>query len=212
MPMRLITRASWEISNMSDLINDLQDDAFLQDLRKQMLRFAMIQLSDSHLADDVVQEALMGALKSSQAFRGQAALKTWVFAILKNKIADALRQKHRHEQVRVLLQEDEELEDFSDVFKPNGHWQPAERPASWGNPQETLDQTQFWAVFEFCLDHLPNQQGRAFMMREFVELSTQEICQELGITLTNLNVLLHRARMRLRECLNIKWFALEATK
>jgi RNA polymerase sigma-70 factor (ECF subfamily) len=205
-------RASWEISNMTDSLIDLQDDAFLQDLRKQMLRFTVAQLSDSHLADDVVQEALMGALKGTQSFRGQAAIKTWVFAILKNKIADALRQKHRHEQARVLLQEDEELEDFSDAFKPNGHWQSEARPASWGNPQDSLDQAQFWTVFEYCLDHLPNQQGRAFMMREFVELSTQEICQELGITLTNLNVLLHRARMRLRECLNIKWFELEATQ
>lgn len=197
---------------MTDSLIDLQDDAFLQDLRKQMLRFTVAQLSDSHLADDVVQEALMGALKGTQSFRGQAAIKTWVFAILKNKIADALRQKHRHEQARVLLQEDEELEDFSDAFKPNGHWQLEARPASWGNPQDSLDQAQFWTVFEYCLDHLPNQQGRAFMMREFVELSTQEICQELGITLTNLNVLLHRARMRLRECLNMKWFDLEATQ
>ena len=184
---------------MTDSLIDLQDDAFLQDLRKQMLRFTVAQLSDSHLADDVVQEALMGALKGTQSFRGQAAIKAWVFAILKNKIADALRQKHRHEQSRVLLQENEELEDFSDAFKPNGHWQLEARPASWGNPQDSLDQAQFWTVFEYCLDHLPNQQGRAFMMREFVELSTQEICQELGITLTNLNVLLHRARMRLRE-------------
>lgn len=197
---------------MTDSLIELQDDAFLQDLRKQMLRFTVAQLSDSHLADDVVQEALMGALKGTQSFRGQAAIKTWVFAILKNKIADALRQKHRHEQARVLLQEDEELEDFSDAFKPNGHWQPEARPASWGNPQDSLDQAQFWTVFEYCLDHLPNQQGRAFMMREFVKLSTQEICQELGITLTNLNVLLHRARMRLRECLNMKWFDLEATQ
>ena len=197
---------------MTDSLIDLQDDAFLQDLRKQMLRFTVAQLSDSHLADDVVQEALMGALKGTQSFRGQAAIKTWVFAILKNKIADALRQKHRHEQARVLLQEDEELEDFSDAFKPNGHWQLEARPASWGNPQDSLDQAQFWTVFEYCLDHLPNPQGRAFMMREFVELSTQEICQELGITLTNLNVLLHRARMRLRECLNMKWFDLEATQ
>lgn len=197
---------------MTERMIDLQDDVFLQDLRKQMLRFTIVQLSDSHLADDVVQEALMGALKGAQAFRGQAAIKTWVFAILKNKIADALRQKHRHEQARVLLQEDEELEDFSTAFRPNGHWQPDARPTSWGNPEEALDQRQFWTVFEFCLDHLPNQQGRAFMMREFVELSTQEICQELGITLTNLNVLLHRARMRLRECLNIKWFNSEVTK
>lgn len=195
----------------SETLADLANDAFLQDLRRQMLRFASAQLSDTHLADDVVQEALVGALKGAQAFRGHAAIKTWVFAILKNKIADALRHKHRHEQARVLLQEDEEMEDFSDAFRPNGHWQPSARPATWMNPQESLDQTQFWMIFEACLDGLPAKQGRAFMMREFVEMSTEEICQEMGISLTNLNVLLHRARMRLRECLNIKWFEMEAT-
>ncbi len=197
--------------NVNEPVTDLANDAFLQDLRKQMLRFATVQLSDTHLADDVVQEALVGALKGAQAFRGQAAIKTWVFAILKNKIADALRQKHRYEQARVLLQEDEEMEDFSDAFRLNGHWQPSARPATWMNPQESLDQSQFWMIFEVCLDGLPAKQGRAFMMREFVEMSTEEICQEMDISLTNLNVLLHRARMRLRECLNIKWFETEAT-
>jgi len=185
---------------------DLTDDTFLQDLRRQMLRFATVQLSDSHLAEDVVQEALVGALKGTQAFRGQAALKTWVFAILKNKIADALRQKHRAGEARALLHEDGESEDFSDAFRPNGHWQPVSRPAAWSHPQEALDQTQFWRVFELCLDQLPVKQGRAFMMREFIEMSTEEICLEMDVSLTNLNVLLHRARMRLRECLNIKWF------
>jgi len=182
------------------------DDAFVQDLRRQMLRFATVQLSDSHLAEDAVQEALLGALKGAQSYRGQAALKTWVFAILKNKIADVLRQKHRNAEARALLQEDEENEDFSDSFRTNGHWQPTSRPAAWSHPQEALDQTQFWLVFELCLDQLPGKQGRAFMMREFIEMSTEEICREMDVSLTNLNVLLHRARMRLRECLNIKWF------
>lgn len=193
-------------------MTDLKDDDFLQDLRRQMLRFATVQLSDSHLADDVVQEALMGALKGTQSFRGQAAIKTWVFAILKNKIADALRQKNRNTEARALLQEDEESEDYLDAFRPNGHWQPASRPAAWSHPQEALDQTQFWLVFELCLEHLPDKQGRAFMMREFVELSTEEICQEMNVSLSNLNVLLHRARMRLRECLNIKWFQAGVTR
>jgi len=193
-------------------VTDLANDIFLKELRKQMLRFATLQLSDSHLADDVVQEALMGAIKGTQAFRGQAAIKTWVFAILKNKIADALRKKHRYEQASMLLQESEEQEDFSDVFRANRHWQPTARPTTWSNPQEALNQSQFWIVFEACLEHLPVKQGRAFMMREFVELSTDEICQEMGITLSNLNVMLHRARMRLRECLNIKWFESEAMK
>ncbi|MFZ2662825.1 MAG: sigma-70 family RNA polymerase sigma factor, partial [Rhodoferax sp.] len=73
----------------------LADTAFLNDLRRQMIKFASLQLSNSHAAEDAVQEALMGALKNAKSFAGRAALKTWVFAILRNKIADSLRQKMR---------------------------------------------------------------------------------------------------------------------
>lgn len=184
----------------------LSDAGFLTDLRRQMIKFATLQLSNSHLAEDAVQEALVGALKNAKSFAGRAALKTWVFAILKNKIADTLRHKQRTVNASSLVREDEENEDFSDLFDQRGHWQPEERPATWGNPQESLHQGQFWQVFEVCLEGLPGAQARVFMMKEFIELDTQEICAEAGITVTNLNVMLHRARLRLRECLENRWF------
>jgi len=184
----------------------LTDTAFLNDLRKQMVKFATLQLSNSHLAEDAVQEALLGALKNAKSFAGRAALKTWVFAILKNKIADTLRQKQRMVDASSLLREDEEGEDFSELFNRKGFWQEDEKPASWGNPQASLHQHQFWKVFEVCLEALPGNQARVFMMKEFVELDSHEICSTVGITLTNLNVMLHRSRLRLRECLENTWF------
>lgn len=187
-------------------ISVLTDTAFLNDLRRQMLKFATLQLSDSHLAEDAVQEALIGALKNAKSFAGRAALKTWVFAILKNKIADVLRQKQRLVDASSLLREDEEKEDFSELFDQKGFWQKDERPASWGNPQDSLHQNQFWKVFEICLEGLPGHQARVFMMKEFVELDSQEICATVGISTSNLNVMLHRSRLRLRECLENNWF------
>lgn len=184
----------------------LSDTAFLADLRRQMVKFANLQLSNSHAAEDAVQEALVGALKNAKSFAGRAALKTWVFAILRNKIADVLRQKLRMVDASSLLREDEEGENFSELFNPKGHWQKDERPAIWGNPQDALRQNQFWKVFEICLEGLPGNQARVFMMKEFIELDTDEICATVGITTTNLNVMLHRSRMRLRECLEIRWF------
>jgi RNA polymerase sigma-70 factor (ECF subfamily) len=184
----------------------LSDTAFLNDLRRQMIKFATLQLSNSHAAEDAVQEALMGALKNAKSFAGRAALKTWVFAILRNKIADTLRQKMRTVDTSSLLREDEEGEDFSELFDHRGHWQADERPATWGNPQNALHQNQFWKVFEVCLEGLPGKQARVFMMKEFVELETHEICTTVGITTTNLNVMLHRSRLRLRECLENNWF------
>jgi RNA polymerase sigma-70 factor (TIGR02943 family) len=184
----------------------LSDTAFLNDLRRQMVKFATLQLSNPHLAEDAVQEALVGALKNAKSFAGRAALKTWVFAILKNKIADALRQKQRMVDASSLLREDEEDEDFSELFDQKGHWLSDERPASWGNPNEALQQQQFWKVFEICLERLPGHQARVFMMKEFVELDAPEICATVGISTSNLNVMLHRSRLRLRECLENNWF------
>lgn len=184
----------------------LSDTAFLNDLRRQMIKFATLQLSNSHAAEDAVQEALMGALKNAKSFAGRAALKTWVFAILRNKIADTLRQKMRTVNASSLLREDDEGEDFSELFDRRGHWQADEKPATWGNPQNALHQNQFWKVFETCLEGLPANQARVFMMKEFVELETHEICTTVGITTTNLNVMLHRSRLRLRECLENNWF------
>lgn len=184
----------------------LADTEFLDALRRQMLKFATLQLSDSHLAEDAVQEALVGALKNAQSFAGRAALKTWVFAILKNKIADVLRQKQRLVYTGSLLQDEDENEDLSDLFNSRGHWQSDERPTNWGNPQDALRESQFWKIFEVCLENLPPKQGRVFMMKEFVELDSNEICAEVDISVSNLNVLLHRARLRLRECLENRWF------
>ena len=187
-------------------VSILSDTAFLTDLRRQMVKFATLQLSNGQHAEDAVQEALMGALKNAKSFAGRAALKTWVFAILKNKIADVLRQKQRMVEASSLLHEDEEGEDFSELFDRKGFWQSDEKPATWGNPQASLHQNQFWKVFELCLEALPGNQARVFMMKEFVELDSGEICSTVGITTSNLNVMLHRSRLRLRECLENTWF------
>lgn len=185
----------------------LTDQRFLAELRRQMLAFARLQLNDEHQAEDVVQEALAGALKNADAFARRAALKTWVFAILKNKIADQLRGRYRQAE----LIDDSACnigDDFDDQkFDKRGHWSPDERPQSWGSPQKLVHERQFWAVFDACLNRLPTRQGRVFMMREFLELSTDEICHAADLTVSNLNVLLFRARAQLRECLEHNWFA-----
>lgn len=182
------------------------DNQALAALHQQMLRFARLQLGDPHLAEDSVQEALAGALQNAAAFTGQAALRTWVFAILKHKIADTLRHKQRLTDASNLLRSDEEEQDFAALFDSSGHWPSAERPRAWGNPDEAVLENQFWRVFEACLDNLPGAQARVFMMREFIELESDEVCRAVDISLSNLNVMLYRARMRLRECLDSRWF------
>lgn len=182
------------------------DASFVEELRRQMIHFATLQLSDRHLAEDAVQEALIGAMKNSQCFAGRSAFKTWVFAILKHKIADLLRQRRRQVEPNPLPQWDDDDEDWDQRFDRKGFWNPDDRPQEWGQPESSLHNTQFWRVFETCLEHLSGQQARVFMMREFVGLETQEICAELHLTVSHLNVLLYRARLRLRKCLESRWF------
>lgn len=189
---------------------DLTDEAFLRELREQMLKFARLQLNDEQLAEDAVQEALIGALKNARSFARQSALKTWVFAILKNKIADTLRGKYRRNEVSDdddcnSCNKSDNLDD--ELFNDGGHWRAEERPMNWGAPQKMVYDEQFWKVMDTCLNHLPANQARAFMMREFIELTTDEICESMEVTVSNLNVMLYRARLRLRECLENHWFA-----
>ena len=190
----------------------LTDPVFLEDLRRQMLKFATLQLNDPDLAEDAVQEALIGALKNTASFRGAAALKTWVFAILKNKIADTLRQRQRLVYAGSLLKsgDDEDEETGPSLFDTRGFWQPHERPLDWGDPEASFHQSDFWRVFNTCLDGLPPRQARVLMMREFIELESAEICATVGMTTSNLHVTLHRARLRLRDCLENHWFSGEA--
>lgn len=198
--------SEYEVGN-SEQENILLDSKFVEALRVQMLKFATLQLSDPHLAEDAVQEALVGAMKNVSSFGGRSALKTWVFAILKNKIADTLRQKQRMVFVSSLFSdEEEEDKSIEALFNGKGFWHVHERPANWTDPEQSLHNGEFWRVFEACLEGLPPKQARIFMMREFVELETEEICESLGLSVSNLHVILHRARLRLRECMENNWF------
>lgn len=185
------------------------DNALIIDIRQDLLRFAQLQLRDAAMAEDAVQEALTAAITSEQQFSGRSALKTWVFGILRNKIVDLIRQRSRTTNLSALFDaEGEALDDAYDaLFRESAHWHPATRPSVWRDPEDSLQDQQFWTVFEVCLNHLPENTARVFMMREFLEFETSEVCQELNLSTSNCHVILHRARNGLRRCLENGWFA-----
>jgi RNA polymerase sigma-70 factor (TIGR02943 family) len=173
--------------------------------RTYLLRFARLQLRNDAWAEDVVSETLLVALDKPQSFGGRSQLRTWLVGILKHKIVDAMRRQQR--EVTLDSGTDDDQADPLDhiAFKKDGHF--AERPADWGNPEQDLGSRQFMAVLDACTQKLPPVQGRLFLMREWLEMSSEEICKELALTPTNLYVQLHRARLRLRECLELHWFS-----
>ena len=193
---------------MNDPQQAWMNDAAIEEIRREMIKFAQLQLRDATLAEDVVQEALVAALANAKEFAGRSALKTWVFAILRNKIVDHIRLQSRTTNVSALAPEEESLDQsFETLFKGNDHWRPENRPTNWGDPEESLRQQRFWDVFDACLNHLPENTARVFMMREFLEFETAEVSRESRITVSNCNVILHRARNGLRRCLEKSWFA-----
>jgi len=188
-------RSPYTATDMNDIATQLDK------LRPVLLKYAQLQLRNSAWAEDAVSETLLAALEKPQSFAGQSQLKTWLIGILKHKLIDQIRRNSR--EMSTSAEDGEDIAE--DLFKPDGHWREA--PQDWGDPEHCLRQLDFMRVLEACVEHLPGQQGRLFMMREWLELDTEEICKELAISPTNLWVMLHRARLRLRECLQLNWFA-----
>ena len=170
-------------------------DKELTKIREQMLKFATLQVGDSVLAEDLVQESFLSAFNHLEQFKRQAAFKTWVFAILKNKIIDFLRQKGK----LVLETEIEDEEQTNHFFDEGGHWK-----LDLELSESAVYSEEFWLIFETCLTCLPAKQAKIFMMREFLELSSEEICQENQLSISNLHTTLYRARLQLQNCLSHK--------
>ena len=171
--------------------------------RPYLLRYASLQLRDRAAAEDAVQETLLAALAGEAGFAGRSNLRTWLTGILKHKIVDGIRRQAR-ERPAADLQDGNEDGEFDALFDRRGHWQEA--PDTWQQPEGALGQKQFLAALEACLRALPERTARVFMMREHLGLETAEICKELGISATHCWVMLHRARMALRLCLQTNWF------
>jgi RNA polymerase sigma-70 factor (ECF subfamily) len=175
----------------------------LEAMRPQLVRFAQLQLRNEALAEDAVQDTLIAVLEQPSRFSGESSLRTYVTGILKYKIIDNLRRATRERQI--VSADDQSEDDMIDaLFAADGHTR--DMPRQWGDPDATLEQQDFFKVLEACLEQLPVRTARVFMMREWLELDTDEICKELAITSSNAWVLLFRARLRLRECLDLNWF------
>lgn len=175
----------------------------LEAMRPALLRFALLQLRNEALAEDAVQDALIAVLEKPERFAGQSSLRTYVTGILKFKIIDTLRSSKR--ECQITADDDQSEDDVIDaLFVADGHTR--DMPRRWGDPDATLEQKDFFRVMEVCLEKLPAKTARIFMMREWLELETDDICKELDITTANAWVMLYRARIRLRECLDLNWF------
>ncbi len=167
-----------------------------------LYRYALARVAEPAVAEDLVQETFLAALRGAQGFAGQAAEQSWLVGILKHKIVDFFRKQARE---KPLQKTSDNGNHGTTDFDSSGWWQ--DQPASWGdNPGAALEQQEFWIVFRGCLGKMPRRLTAAFTLREMEGLSTDEISRDLNVTPGNLGVLLHRARLSLRRCLETHWF------
>lgn len=179
-------------------------------LRADMLRFAQLRLRNTETAEDVVQASIEAALRNSASFAGRSILKPWDFAILRHRIVDHVRQAKHAVPMSSLVDDGDDWQErveillaVSSLKRGRGH--DESRPLARSDPKERIHSQQFRAVFEACLGHLSASTASVFKMRECLGLDTGEICVQLGITMSNCHVRLHRARLQLRGCMDSGW-------
>lgn len=187
---------------------NIDPSRWVDDHGDTLFRFAFVRIRDKATAEDLVQETLLSAIQSIERFGGDSTERTWLVGILKHKIIDHYRKNTKQVQ---LTEEDTDLSDLDGFFsrpdKWDGHWAIALRPVDpEQSPDQVMEKGEFWEMINRCLSALPEKVARVFALREIDGMSSDEICVSLNLSANNFWVIMHRARMQLRRCIEIKWF------
>ncbi len=182
----------------------IDPERWIDDHGDVLYRYALARVRKPELAQDLVQETLLAAMRGYEKFGGQSSVRSWLCGILKHKICDWYRKAGRETSFTDM----EFLADeCADKFVPEGYWIHMTGPKEWRpEADEVMHRDEFWQTMRDCLGKLPERTASVFMLREMEEVESKEICKMLAISESNLWVMLHRARMALRECLAVNWF------
>lgn len=161
--------------------------------------WAIYKVSDPELAKDLIQDTFLAAAEKLASFRGESSPKTWLFSILNYKIIDVYRKK-----VNQPVETDDRI--FSNFFDEDGTWHREKRPVDWHHEEKNLlDDEEFQKVLKECLEALPDQWNMCVKLKYLMNKKGNEICQELGLATTNYWQIIHRAKLQLRECVELNW-------
>ena len=187
--------------NDKTLNNNTDPETWVEQYGDYLYAYAYRRTQDESTAEDLVQETFLAALSARENFQGRSTEKTWLTSILKHKILDRFRKRYKEEPTEDIEMKADALDD---LFDEKGHWKIG--PAKWvANPQKHYEQKKFMEALGHCLKTPPKRLSEAFVLREFDGMSTKEICKVLNVSETNLWVMLHRARVYIRNCLEKSW-------
>lgn len=166
---------------------------------KDLFAYTFSKVQQKEVAEDIVQDTFLSAYQSYDKFEGRSNAKTWLFSILKHKIADYFRLKYKTaKEVHIGITEQ--------FFDDNDRWKPEYRPQDWGNEKALLDDPEFTKAWNDCFEHLPEKWSSAVKLK-YLELQDADgICNQLEISKLNFWQIIHRAKLQLRNCLELKWF------
>ncbi len=178
-----------------------QAEKWVHDYSNMLYRYALPRVNDKEIAKDLVQETFLAAWRNIDNYKGEASEKNWLFTILKNKIID----HYRKASTRLTDRIEDTTEDAA--FAEDGHWTQQAAPNEWGIDYSTpLESKEFYGVLDKCKSKLKEIQSMVFTMKYLDGYESDIICKELNITPSNYWVLLHRAKVQLRGCLEKNWF------
>jgi len=191
---------------MSAAIHSLNPQSWVHLYADELYGYAMGKTGDTGLAEDLVQETFLAALRALDEFRGQSSERTWLFAILKFKIAGHYRKAStRYEVPQPHAAEEEVYTDW--YFTADGSWKESMSPKDWGIDQAAaLENKELAAALHDCIGRLMGMHKQVIVAKLLDEKETEHVCKELNMTTTNYWVIIHRAKLQLRACLEKNWF------
>jgi len=183
-------------------VNEYSDEFF---------RFTIYRVKTREVAEDLVQETFLSGLKALDNFRRDCSEKSWLYNILRNKIIDYFRKKTNQEIKRSSTNPEIDDDTFYHQFfnkegKGANRWTESSIPEKWDISADLImEREEFMQFLLLCISLLPETWGKVFSLKNIEELTTNEICKEIGITPSNLWTIIHRAKLQLRGCLEKRW-------
>lgn len=187
----------------------LEPEKWIERYSDVLFNYTISRINKREVAEDLVQETFFSALKGKDSFLGNASEKTWLISILKRKIIDHYRKKSTQNELSVLDKnsKDDFMNHFFNKESSEGHWTNNSSPQEWKKDFQTgIESDEFNSILKNCLGKLPEKANAVFTLKNMEDLDSEEICKELQITPSNYWVLMHRAKLQLRECMEKNWF------
>lgn len=175
-----------------------------------LFSYALLRVNDKNQAEDLVQDTFLSGFKAKETFKGECSEKTWLIGILKRKIIDFYR-KRATQGIQQTIESEQSGADYGHFFNEDGdkenHWSNQAQPHTWsGNGLKNIESKEFYDILNKCLSLLPGKWASVFSMRNMEDIESEIICKELKLSSSNYWVIVHRAKLQLRECMEKNWF------